>query len=230
VADLSTNAVCLVDLALEVKKRGLLGGAGMMIYDAFTHHLSKEIQQRKQESASSSTHQDRGSIDTQEEDLGGQYTASIMNAVGNVGKISHNVSCLIQKDEQEDSEDVKKADETKGTETPLPRPANQDEDTSSEIEIAIAHGKVEEVPKEVLDKDDLVRNKDGNIEPSQGEEEASLQEKSEVDEPSNDDDGGGFMPFLIGGGLAIAGAVAGITLHNNGQKDDEDKRQKESMS
>jgi len=37
------------------------------------------------------------------------------------------------------------------------------------------------------------------------------------------------MPFLIGGGLALAGTVAGIALHNNGQ-DDKDKRRKESSS
>jgi len=234
VADLSTNAICLVDLALEVKKRGWLGGAGMMIYDAFTHHLSKEIQQRKQESSSSSTHQDRGSDDTEEEELGGQYTASIMNAVGNVGKISHNVSCLIQKDEhddgkQDDDEVVKNSDETNDTETPLPQPANKDEDTGSEIEIT--HGKVKEATS-TLTVDEIappVNDKVDHIDPNQGEEEASSQEKSEDNEPSNDDNGGGLMPFLIGGGLAIAGTVAGIALHNNGQ-DDKDKRRKESSS
>jgi len=223
VADLSTDAICLVDLALEVKKRGWLGGAGIIIYDAFTHHLSKEIQQRKQESSSSSTHQDRGSDDTEEEELGGQYTASIMNAVGNVGKISHNVSCLIQKDEH----DVK--DDEDFLESSLPQSANQDEDTSSEIKST--HGKVEESSKEAspsIDKDVPVSDKDGNINPNQGEEEASSQEKSDDNEQSNDGDGGGLIPFLIGGGLALAGTVAGIALHNNGQ-DDEDKRRRKNQ-
>ena len=135
---------------------------------------------------------------------------------------------MIQKD-GEDSEDVKKADETKGTEAPPPQPTNKDEDTSSEIKST--HGKVEEASKEAsIDKDDpVVSDEDDQINPSQGEEEALLPEKSGDNEPSNDDDRG-LMPFLIGGGLAIAGTVAGIALHNNGQNDDKDKRRKDSRS
>jgi len=103
VADLTTNTICLVDLALEVKKRGLLGGAGVLIWDAFQHHLSKELDQRRRQGTTSdrtsSSSDQQGCGDSEaEEKLGGQYTGSIINAVGNVGKITHNVSCLIGKD------------------------------------------------------------------------------------------------------------------------------------
>jgi len=116
-----------------------------------------------------------------------------MNAVGNVGKISHNVSCLIQKDEhddgkQDDDEVVKNSDETNDTETPLPQPANKDEDTGSEIEIT--HGKVKEATSTLTVDENAppVNDKVDHIDPNQGEEEASSQEKSEDNEPSNDGD------------------------------------------
>ena len=212
-ADLTTNTICLVDLALEVKKRGLIGGAGVLIWDAFQHHLSKELKQRKQETYGTSSDQARGSSETddaEEEELGGQYTGAVMSAVGNVGKISHNVSCLVKSGSRNENDVVEGNDaqgESSHREDPAepPHPADKEDKTPSTPE------NVKEAPSPTtIDQD---------------EEEISVQEKS--CEHGNDDNGG-LMPFLVGGGIALVGAVAGIAVHaatnNNGQE--QDKRRK----
>mmetsp|Transcript_29673 Transcript_29673/g.62943 ORF Transcript_29673/g.62943 Transcript_29673/m.62943 type:complete len:170 (-) Transcript_29673:175-684(-) len=64
-------------------------------------------------------------------------------------------------------------------------------------------------------------NQDSDPSRNQGEENLS-QEKTEHDH----DDNGGLVPFLIGGGLALLGAVAGIAVHASNNSNDEDKRKK----
>jgi len=80
-ANLTSDSITLVDLAVEANRRGLLGGIGLMVWDMFQFLLSREL-----ESRSGGT--DRGSPD----DCGGKYTSAVVGAVQNVSKIGHNIN------------------------------------------------------------------------------------------------------------------------------------------
>ena len=92
-ADLTTNTICLVDLALEIKNRGILFGVGIMVWDAFTYHLSREIEQRKQETAGEDQAHARHTEDR--EMFGGKYTGAVVGTVENIGKLTRNIGGLM---------------------------------------------------------------------------------------------------------------------------------------
>ena len=220
-ADLTTNTICLVDLALEVKKRGLIGGAGMLIFDAFQHHLSKELEQRKQETSDTGSDEARGTSetdDTEEEELGGQYTGAVMSAVGNVGKISHNVSCLVKSGSRNKEENDAKG-ESSNREPPHPADKGDNTRNDNKSQSDIPKSEPSRTPENVKEAPSPTTiNQDE-------QEEMLLQEKSCE---NNSDDNGGLMPFLVGG-IALVGAMAGgVAVHaasnKNGQGLDERRK------
>jgi len=200
-ADLTADTMSLVDLALEVKTRGVVCGIGMIVWDAFCYHLSKELEQRKREADgdSRSTDQARqGHHDDGGEELGGQYTGAAVSAVANFGKLSHNLSCLMEKKKNEDYDGRRSDDDLDVNDEPTEcrpgtEPPNRD----------VSQGGVRksEVPS-------LGENNQGDP------PDASLEQEEDFHENSGDKqkDNGGLL-FLIGGGIALAGAVAGLALH-----------------
>ena len=216
-ADLTADTMSLVDLALEVKKRGVVCGIGMIVWDFFCYHLSRELEQRKREADGDSRSTDqarKGHHDDGGEELGGQYTGAAVSAVANFGKLSHNLSCLMEKKKSEDydgrrsdgGDDLDVNDEPTKC-RPGTEPPNRD----------VSQGGVRksEVPS-------LGENKQCDPPDASLEQEEDFQENSE--EKQNDNDG---LLFLIGGGIALAGAVAGLALHgatgkcNQARKDSE---------
>jgi hypothetical protein len=92
-ANLTSDAACLVDLATEIKNRGLLAGIGMLVVDAFGHHLQEELRRRHEENeGDTSTNNYR--YPSSEADLGGKYTSSIIKSVGHASKLVHNLNRL----------------------------------------------------------------------------------------------------------------------------------------
>ena len=246
--DLTSDTVCLLDLALEVKKRGLIGGVGIIIWDAFQYSLSKEIKQRKNEAGDATNSSDgtreRQQSQDEEGDLGGKYTGSVVSAVGNLGKMSHNISCLMESRSENDKASnngsdgcdgngAAKSNEDEGARRQSEASASEDMNTKQEDSKCTSsiqeslNRKDNEAQDEDLPCDSSVSNAQ--------EEEASFHEDGkqiheekqdpsrEENEPKqsadSDDNGGGLMPFLVGGGLAVAGivgTVAGIVVHNSG--------------
>jgi len=109
-AELTGDTACLVDMALEVRKRGLVGGVGMMLWDAFFYHLSLELKERRKQDATDRGDEDDASGPAAEEEThgketDGQYTGAVVRASKNLGRLSHNISCLM--DHQENDYDGK---------------------------------------------------------------------------------------------------------------------------
>jgi len=248
-ADLTTDTVCLVDLALEIKKRGWIGGAWMFLSDAYRYHLSKEIKKRKEEvdgedSASSSSYRARGRRREEDGgDLGGQYTGAVVSAVENLGKMSHNISCLMESKSEHEGNDVNKSSsdiDDGDMEVELKRnggttPPSQEDDRYETFQATKERSEDEfgEVKKEISQNDGP---KDVPY-PAKLEELAPTpcnQDEGVGKEPLFSDNGGQqndnneLMPVLIGGGLALVGAVAGMAMHAANNSREEDKRRKGS--
>ena len=90
-ANLTSDAACLLDLAVEIKNRGLLAGIGMLVVDVFSHHLHEELQRRHAESNNNSSSAERTAVG---DEIGGKYTNSLIKSVGHASKIVHNLSQL----------------------------------------------------------------------------------------------------------------------------------------
>lgn len=69
-ANSTNDAACLVDVAVEIKNHGLLAGIGMLVVDAFSHHLQEVLRRRHKEKNSDTSANHRASHDI---DLGGKY-------------------------------------------------------------------------------------------------------------------------------------------------------------
>jgi hypothetical protein len=232
-ADLTSNSICLVDLALEVKKRGLLGGVGLVIWDAFNYQLSKELQQRKHDTNDASSNQSRGRrAEEHEDDLGGQYTSSVLSAVGNVRKMSHNISCLMEqpKSEHDNAESNAKGEdevepsitEDNKTETPDRATDVGKEVTSDEVDIEEDSERALSSTSREAGHTPSNDNKGAHISGSQVEG-IVHQEKSEHDQNDNK---GGLIAALIGGATLIGGVAVAAVVANNSH--DHDKKRKGS--
>ena len=90
-ANFTSDAACLVDLAVEIKNRGLLAGISMLVIDAFSHHLHEELQRRHTESNDEASPVERI---VASDELSGKYTNSLIKSVGHASKIVHNLSRL----------------------------------------------------------------------------------------------------------------------------------------
>lgn len=121
-ANLTNDAACLVDLAVEIKHRGLFAGIGILLVDAFSHHLQEELRRRREESNDGVSTNDRASSIVDE--LGGKYTSSIIKSVGHASKIVHNLSKL-----RVDNKDQRDQSNQPDAET-----ANNDSDTGDDTE------------------------------------------------------------------------------------------------
>ncbi|KAL9180639.1 hypothetical protein ACHAXT_011092 [Thalassiosira profunda] len=217
-ADLTSNTFCLVDLALEIKKHGLVGGAGLMIWDAFSYHLSKELEQRQQETdAGSSSHEDLG---------GGQYTGAMVNAGRNLGKMTHNISCLMSERSKSEStpcnEDGMPEEDTSSHPSDTQAPdTGKDEDVSCDAQC-------EDAPTDET-QDSVGKESEGENLPSDKEEQPSpaSNEGDNTNETDSNEKDNGPVPWLIGGGLAFVGAAAGIALHAVNSSNERDKKKKD---
>ena len=192
--DLTSNTMTLVNFALEIKQRGLLFGVGMIVLDAFGYHLSKELEKRTKEADDNT---DRTCEEIYTAILPGQFTSAAVDAVSNVGKVSHNLSCLM----------VKRNSEQGGL--------------KSDIEVEIEKEEVSNSSStEPPSKDDSHADcKQSEIDKNQDnfslKQETSLQEEEQCKEDGKveqKDDNGGIQ-LLIGGGIALFGAVAGLAVH-----------------
>ena len=195
--DLTTNTMCLVDLALEVKKRGILCGVGILIWDAFTYHLSQEIEQRKQETVGEDQANEMHTPGRDE--FGGKYTGAVVSSVENIGKLSRNIGGLMDHKSVSDktkggaSEDG--IENTKSKETEQPSSVNEEkEEIGGSNNVSHQSDYPTDKPLELISFGNETQNN------------PSL--KDEVDKNEN-----GLLPIWIGGGLAIAGAVAGLAVH-----------------
>ena len=97
-ANLANDTMCLLDLAVEIKNRGLVTGIGMVIWDAFHYHLSAELHHRKQDRDNFGRDAGESSGDIEDhadESAGGQYTGAVKSAFDNFGKMSRNIGCLV---------------------------------------------------------------------------------------------------------------------------------------
>jgi hypothetical protein len=194
--DLTSNTMTLVNFALEIKQRGLLFGVGMIVLDAFGYHLSKELEKRTKEADDST---DRTCEEIYTAILPGQFTSAAVDAVANVGKVSHNLSCLMVK-----------------------RNSEQGGNTKSDIDVDIVKEEVSnslstEPPSHDVSlanctQSEIDKNQDNCISLKQ---ETSLKEdeqcKEDVGEEQKGENGG--LQVLIGGGIALFGAVAGLAVH-----------------
>ena len=232
-ADLAADSLCLVDLVFEVQKRGVLGGVGMLIWDAFNHHLKEELQQRRSNEGGDT---DQG----EDEELDGKYTGAVINSARNIGKISQNIGGLMNSKKDQEKEGAVKSDDN----CEEGRSAEED---SSEIPVRRAcYGKndddVPEVSTEETDSDsspqaqgDYVKENEATTLESEDGSSTKLETKQTSQEAESEvkmeqkKEGENLMPVLIGGGLAVLGAlVGGITVAAANNKNDEKRRSRES--
>jgi hypothetical protein len=209
-ADFTANSMSLVDMAQEVKRRGLLCGVGMIAWDAFCYHLSNELEQRKKEAdGTRSTDEAREEQSGDSEVLGGQYTYAAVKAVSAIEKLSRNLSCLMVK-KRSDHDNNGKSDG--GDDGHL-----RDEPT---IRVGIAP------PNCNYSQDDgHEREIPSHDESNQDDPSSFKQEGDFYDDSGDHQHNNGSLPFLIGGGIALAGAVAGLAMHaatSNGKQTKKD--------
>jgi hypothetical protein len=240
-ADLTSDAVCLVDLAVEIKNRGLLYGIGMLIVDAFNHHLYQEIRRRQAENNNNSA------PDEFDPDIGGKYTGAAIKAVGNATKLAHNVSCLINNnkrapestpemqqgtpDRPSSSRKVDPTVEMRNSDNPT------DNDSLSAVMCCEVDSSVHHSSDEISDRNHGEKTVDEGINIDKDSERGQNQVAAEVETTKNpvkncvtsEDDGG--MPLWIGGGLAVVGAVVGgLAVAANMKKNDSKERTRSSQS
>jgi len=216
-ANLTSDSITLVDLAVEVNKRGLLGGIGLMVWDAFQFHLSRELENR-------SGGTDRGLPD----DCGGKYTSAVVGAVQNVGKIGHNIKQIRiskQPSQNEHADTSETCDPCDGRSTPAPP---EDEASQSEGSESASNDDNPECTGTNPTREGG-RPKDTPEVNSVGEDDETPETKSEVSNEA-ETEGNHLLP-LIGGGLALLGtavATLAISASQTGQKDrDREKKNKE---
>mmetsp|Transcript_2181 Transcript_2181/g.3424 ORF Transcript_2181/g.3424 Transcript_2181/m.3424 type:complete len:1132 (-) Transcript_2181:1136-4531(-) len=239
-ADLAADSLCLVDLVFEVQKRGVIGGVGMLIWDALNHHLKEELQQRRSNEGGDT---DQG----EDEELDSKYTGAVINSARNIGKISQNIGGLMNSKKDQEGMKEKKGAVKSDDNCEEGRSAEED---SSEIPCDVRRAcsakndnKVPEVSTGETDSDSSaqaqaqgnyvkeseatpLQSKDGSIklETKQTSQEAESEVKTEQKK-----EGENMMPVLIGGGLAVLGAlVGGITVAAANNKNDEKRRSRES--
>ncbi|KAL7480737.1 hypothetical protein ACHAW6_006400 [Cyclotella cf. meneghiniana] len=240
-ANLTSDAVCLVDLAVEIKNRGLLCGIGMLIIDAFNHHLYQEIRRRQAEN------NQNGAQDKFDPDIGGKYTGAAINAVGNASKLAHNVSCLINNNTRapditpEMQQGVPERLSSSRKVDPAVEMRNPDNPTDNESGSVHMCSEVDSSAHysgdEMSDRNYGEESVDEGINTDKESERAENQVAAEVrttENPvkmsvTNEDDRG--MPFWIGGGLAVVGAViGGLAVAANMKKNDNKERRRSSQN
>jgi hypothetical protein len=228
-ADLAADTLCLVDLALEVQRRGLVGGVGMLIWDAFNHHLKEELQQRRgnEEGVDTDTNQD--------EELDSKYTGAVINSARNLGKISQNIGGLMNSKKDVDGKQEKeasiKSDDNSKTGKSAEEISEGKDDRAQEVsneerELGSTHD--DDHDDEGVTKTEASSSQsEGNItgqEIKQPSQEAESGVKIEQKE-----DGKNLIPILVGGGLAVVGAfIGGVTVAAANKKNDEKQRSRDS--
>jgi len=233
-ADLAADTLCLVDLAFEVQKRGVFGGIGMLILDAFTHHLKEELRQRR------ST---EGGDTNQDEELDSKYTGAVINSTRNIGKISQNIGGLMNSKKKQDGmkEKDKEGAMKSDNNGESGRVAEQDS-----LDIPYCSVKnADEIP-EVFNQnrgsdstqgDEVATNEGASFRGQSGStrldtKQTSQEAESEANiEQKDGDDGGNLIPIVIGGGLAVLGAfIGGVTVAAANNKNDDKRRSRDSDS
>jgi hypothetical protein len=234
-ADLAVDTLCLVDLAFEVQKRGLIGGIGMLMWDAFNHHLKEELKQRR------ST---EGGDTNQHDGLDSKYTGAVINSARNIGKISQNIEGLMssqkkdregmkEKDAAVKSEDNCKQGGVAGEES-SESPGNTNTDSSARNDDCLAEVSTDSFSHT---QDDANEKEESRVQNEGGStcaetKQTCIQEAESEVKMEQEKEGENLMPVLIGGGLAVLGAlVGGITVaavSNN--KNDEKRRSRDADS
>jgi hypothetical protein len=208
--DLTSNTMTLVNFALEIKQRGLLFGVGMIVLDAFGYHLSKELEKRTKEADAST---DRTCEEIYTAILPGQFTSAAVDAVANVGKVSHNLSCLMVKRNSEQGGNMKSDIDVDIVKEEV---SNSLSTEPPSHDVSLANCTQSEIDK----------NQDNCISLKQ---ETSLKEdeqcKEDVGEEQKGENGG--LQVLIGGGIALFGAVAGLAVHAAASKGRHKKKDNE---
>jgi hypothetical protein len=225
-ADLAGDTLCLVDLAFEVKKRGLIGGVGMLVWDAFNHHLKEELFKRGSS--------EEGETD-QHDELGGKYTGAVINSARNIGKISQNIGCLMgSKKDHEEGTPMKNEDKSNGV--GVARDDSSESHQDDKIDSSVKNNDekrprlfTQEKESISSSRSDASKNELSHLQ-SEGvstnvehiqtcaqpmESELGVEQKREGDN---------LLPVWIGTGLAILGAlVGGITVAANNKHDDKSR-------
>jgi len=226
-ADLAGDTLCLVDMAFEVQKRGLLGGVGMIIWDAFNHHLKEELHQRR-------TNDEGESVQHDDDDLGGKYTSAVISSARNIGKISQNVGCLMSSQKGHESSDDTGSGESVGVgkeeslegpvqEMTISSDENQDKlETKEERETVSCSSR-----KDVLEEDESYTRPSEGVEGDRASVESSSSEKEETESMIEEKKGDNVAPVLIGGGLLFGAIVGGLAVAAN-SKNDEKKHSRAS--
>ena len=220
-ANLTSDSITLVDLAVEVNRRGLLGGIGLLVWDAFQFHLSRELESR-------SDGTDRGLAD----DCGGKYTSAVVGAVQNVGKIGHNINQMRisrQSSPGEHEDTSEPCDPGDGRSTSAPEDEASRRSEESEVKVASNN-----VDPECTDTDQTcedVRPEDASLVNSARDDNETQDTKAEG---SNEEEkeGNHLLP-LVGGGLALLGtavATIAISASKTGKKDRDGRRKKEERN
>lgn len=241
-ADLAVDTLCLVDLAFEVQKRGVVGGLGMLIWDAFNHHLKAELQQRRSnEGIDTDTNQD--------DELDSKYTGAVINSARNLGKISQNIGGLMNSKKDLDGikekvTSVKSDDNSEGgdlaEENSLDIPCDERKASSAKDE---DYGSAQEVSNEERELDSTV-NDDKSVTKTeassfQSEGDSTRQDIKQPSKQAADSevkteqkkDEKNLIPILVGGGLAVLGAfIGGVTVAAANNKNDEKRRSRDSDS
>lgn len=244
-ADLTSDAVCLIDLAVEINKSGLIGGVGMLLWDAFHYHLSVELHQRKD---NDNLCGEGGSEEDQSfGNLGGKYTGAAVKAVGNVEKLAHNIKCLHAKKSSSDGASVNRSSDecelaTKA-ETDAKVELKVSQDSNKNVTAAQSQAVVTDPSCEISDENkcqnpiiatnqDIKQEDVDTSDTSPPINDRSIrQDKDETTQTeTNEEEGDNMMPVWIGGGLALLGAVVGgiAVAANNNQHNGDRKRRKPS--
>jgi len=256
-ANLTSNAACLVDLAVQIKKHGLLAGLGILVVDAFSHQLQEELRRRHGDHTS-----DEGTVSIAD-DLGGKYTSSLIKSVGNASKIVHNLqrireghrkseeelgaSAALHEDNQSLSGIVEEKVEStsptapKGTnlgssEGPGSK-TNHDEHLEAKVTMPSSEDFLtKDIPAQYTAHEENDTNEDGeggetpDLVAVVGEVSTTTQnEIIEVSTSDNEEQRDGGLPVWLGGGLAVAGAIAGglAVVIASGKKEDNKKKEQQ---
>lgn len=231
-ADLANDTLGLFDLALEVRKRGFLGGMWLFVNDAFHYHYKKELERRGLESCDANGEREHAGRAEDCENPGGKYTVAVASAVENFRKVAHNVSCLIKikngadgelsrNDSDRDNVPIESRD-MKGVGESLNQDDNHfDKRQSTEDELKI------DVSRNSCESDKCMSSSVNfdhtNLAPSN--DDLERRDASPEKDETQGGEGNVLAPAVIGG-LALVSAVAGMAMHAANSSYEPDRRQK----
>ena len=201
----------------------------MLIWDAFNHHLKEELQQRRsnEEGVDTDTNQD--------EELDSKYTGAVINSARNLGKISQNIGGLMNSKKNVDGMQEKEGSMKSGDSSERDKSAEEiceGKDVKAEV-ISNEERELGSTHDSDHDDEDVATNE---VSSSQSEDDNTRQE---IKQPSQEaesgvkieqkEDGKNLIPILVGGGMAVVGAlIGGVTVAASNKKNDKKRRSRDS--